>query len=298
MNCPSCGSGAVVRDNVRGEKVCTRCGLILLEKKMDSGPEWHAKPGEKKGRADVSSGSDITQHDLGLGSKIGNSRDISPAWRSKLRRLRKWHKRARATSYQDRSLRQALINLDKLCEDLFLPKSLKAEVSSLFRKAKKKRITPGRNTWNVLASLIFIVARMRRVPRTEKEIADALTRRIDLEEKEAFRALRRTRRVLSRELNLDVPRPKPKEYLDRFGSQLEVMEKVLAEAHEICNSIPEKFKERKASFLVAAGILYNASQKNGGNVKIREVARVLNVGVSSVSKTGKRVRELSPLLEE
>ncbi len=298
MQCPQCGSNSIVQDKARGEKVCTRCGLVLLEKEMSSEPEWHAEPGKEKGRADTSSGSDITQHDLGLGSRMGDSNDLSPAWKSKLRRLRKWHKRSRATNYQEKSLRQALINLDKLCEDLFLPKSLKAEVSVLFRKAKDNEITPGRNTWSVLAALIFIVARMRQIPRTEKEVAEILRRRTDLEEKEAQQALRRNRKVLARELDIDVPRPRPKEYLDRFASRLDLPKKVQSRAHEMSSSIPKKFKSKKASFLVAASVLYNASQEFDGNVNIREIAEKLEVGVSSVSMTGKRIRELISDSEE
>ncbi|KXA94617.1 hypothetical protein AKJ65_03935 [candidate division MSBL1 archaeon SCGC-AAA259E19] len=293
MQCPSCGSNAVIRDGSRGEEICTRCGLVLLEKEMDSRPEWHAEPGKKSGRADVSSGSDITQHDLGLGSRLGYSQDLSPAWRSKLRRLQKWHRRSRAVSYHDKSLRQALINLDKLCEDLTLPKSVKAEVSILFRKARKKEITPGRYTWSVLSALIFIVARMRRMPRTEKEIAKTLSRYSSLEEKGALRALRRVRKILAKELDLEVPRPKPREYLDRFVSRLNLPDEIRSKAHEICASIPEKFKSKKASFLVAAGAIYNAARKFESRVKIREVADILDVGVSSLSKTGKQIRKFS-----
>lgn len=293
MRCPSCGSSAMVRDNPRGEEICTRCGLVLLEKKMSSKPEWHSESGEEKSRADVSSGSDITVHDLGLGSRLGNSRDLSPAWRAKLRRLRKWNRRSRASTYRDKSLRQGLINLDKLCEDLSLPKVVKAEVSNLFRKARKKEITPGRNTWSILTALIFIVARMRGISRTEKEIAEALTTRAGLEEKKSVSAIRRNRKILAKELELEVPRPDPREYIDRFASRLDLPRKIRAEAHEICASIPEKFKSKKASFLVAAAVIYNASRKFEENLTIREVAKVLDVGVSSLSKTGKRIRELS-----
>ena len=281
----------MVHDKTQGERVCTRCGLVLLEKEMSSKPEWHEEPGQEKGRADLSSGSDITQHDLGLGSRMGDSNDLSPAWKSKLRRLKKWHRRSRASNYQEKSLRQALINLDKLCEDLYLPKSVKAEVSVLFRKAKEKDITPGRNTWSVLASLVFMVARMRKIPRTEKEVGKVLTERTDLERKESRRALRRNRKVLARKMDLDVPRPRPKEYLDRFASRMNLSEEARARAHEISSSIPEKFKSRKASFLVAASIIYNASREHEGGVNIREIAEELEVGVSSVSTTGKRVRE-------
>lgn len=298
MQCPQCGSGAVVQDKNLGQKICTRCGLVLLDKILSSKPEWHTEPGKRTGRADVSSGSDITQHDLGLGSRLGNSRDLSPAWRAKLRRLRKWHRRSRAVSYYEKSLRQALINLDKLCEDLFLPKAIKAEVSALFRKAKRKEITTGRDTWNLLGALIFIVLRIRGVPRTEYEVTEAIMKRNKMEEKEAVKALRRNRKVLARELDLEIPRSSPKEYLDRFASRLDLPKRVQAEAHKICSSLPRKFKTRKAAFLVAAAILYNASRRFEGQLKIREIAKKLGVGVSSVSKTGKKIRELLSDQEE
>lgn len=298
-HCPSCNSTAIVQDHQSGENICTRCGLVLLEKEMDKKPEWHEEPGEQTGRADTSTGSDITQHDKGLGSRMGNSRELSPAWRAKLRRLRKWHKRSRATTYHDKSLRQALINLDKLCEDLHLTKAIKAEVSKLYRKAKKEEITPGRDTWNLLASLIFIVARIRGIPRTEKEIAEALMQRKQIEEKEATQALRRNRKVIIKELDLEVPRPKPKEYLDRFSSRLDLSREVQTKAHQICSSLPRKLKSKKATFLVAAAAIYNASRKvEDYDLKIREVAEALDVGVSSLSKAGKLLREQRDALPE
>lgn len=292
MKCPSCGSKSTVKDNVRGKEVCTKCGLILLEREMSTEAEWHEKPGKEKGRADLSSGSDITYHDLGLGSELGRSKELSPGWRAKLRRLRKWHKRARAVNYREKSLRKALINLDKLCEDLSLPKSVKAEVSALFRKARKKEVTPGRNTWSVLASLLFIVSRIRRIPRTEKEVIEIMTIRAEIDRKEALKALRRTRRALEKNLDLEVPRPRPREYINRFISKLDLSQETKAESYRICKSLPEKFKSRKASFLVASAVIYNSARKFDEDIKIREVADVLDVGVSSVSKTGKKIRNL------
>ncbi len=298
MKCPQCGSTATIKDKQQGEKICTRCGLIILEKEMSKDPEWYSEPGKEKGRADTTTGSDITQHDLGLGTKMGKTNDLSPSWRAKLRRLQKWHKRARATNYQEKSLRQALINLDKLCEDLHLPKSVKAEVSNLFRKTRQENITPGRNTWAILTTLIFIVARMRKIPRTEKEIAKTLAQRTDLKQKESRKTMRRYRKPIAKKLDLEIPRPRPKEYLDRFTTKLELPKKVRREAHKICEKTPEKFKKRKASFLVAAAIVYNAGKKVGKKAGIREIANTLDVGVSSLSQTAQKIRNLQPETQE
>lgn len=64
LRCPSCDSSAVVHDQLRGELICTRCGLVIVEKQLSPGPDWHMMPSERVGRADVGAGLDITQHDL------------------------------------------------------------------------------------------------------------------------------------------------------------------------------------------------------------------------------------------
>lgn len=293
MNCPACESASVILDEFQGENICTRCGLVLSENHPSLAPEWHTEPGSEAGRAEMTTGRDITRHDMGLGSKIGMGKDLSPRSRAKMRRLRKWHRRSQAVTYQEKSLRQALIDLDKLCEDLSLPKSVKAEVSSLYRKAKVAEVTPGRNTWSVLSALIFMVLRMRQISRTEKEIAQVLKIRTETTENKALNDLRNVRKTIARELELKIPRPRPEEYLARYTTKLELPQNITRRAHEICATLPKKLKQRKAAYLLAAGAIYNAANELDFEINIREVAKVLNVGVSSLSKTSQKIREHS-----
>lgn len=290
LRCPYCDSSAVIHDQLRGEQICTRCGLVLVEKQVAPGPDWHVEPGEEVGRADVTTGLDITQHDWGLGTKLGTSDDLSPSWRARLRRLRKWHRRARAGTYGQRSLRNALIDLDKLCEDLALPKGIKAEISSLYRRTKVARLTVGRNTWSILAALAFITSRIRRVPRTEREVAHALSVRSGLDEKDAIREIRLLMKILPEGLKVQVPRPKPEEYIDRFGTQLGLSRQVIARAHELCNRLPDHLKRARATFLLSATILYLTANEAGVKLTTYETAKVLGVGASSLSKTAKLIK--------
>ena len=138
MHCPLCSSSAVFYDGIRGEQVCTRCGFVILERQYELAPEWRRRPGEELERADMSSGIDVSQHDFGLGTKFGVSGDLPPSERARLRRMRVLQQRSRVMDWQDRSLREALIDLDKLCEDLSLPKGVKAEISMLYRRARAK----------------------------------------------------------------------------------------------------------------------------------------------------------------
>ncbi|MDI6819549.1 MAG: TFIIB-type zinc ribbon-containing protein [Candidatus Hodarchaeaceae archaeon] len=292
MRCPSCGSSAVLHDQIRGEQICTRCGLVIMERLLEPGPEWRFKPSEGAARADVTAGIDITQHDLGLGSKLDWSEDLSPSWRARLRRLRLWQRRSRASSYEEKSLREALIELDKLCEDLTLPKAVKAEISTLYRKAKTARLTMGRGTWQVLAALTFITCRRRGVARTEGEIVRALASRANLQDRVALRSMRHITKLLMRKLRLEVPRPLAEDYIDRFASKLDLPRSTVMRAHELCGMLPGNLKQTKPAPLLTAAILYVAAEATGERTTIRKLASTLGVGVSSLCHTIARVREL------
>lgn len=291
MRCSSCGSPAVLHDEARGELICARCGLVVVEKLLKSEPEWRVEPGKEVGRADVTAGLDITQHDLGLGSKFGGAEGLPPTWRARLRRLQMWQRRARASSYGEKSLRDALLELDKLCEDLSLPKGIKAEVSFLYRRAKAAKLTMGRGTWQVLASLTFITCRLRGVARAEGEMAKALALRAEIDERAALRSLRQLTKFLAGRMKLSIPRPMPEDYIDRFCSKLELPKGVAAQAHEICGALPEDLKQAKPATLLAASVIYEAARAAGSNITIRKIAGALGVGVSSLCQTAIRVRK-------
>jgi len=293
MDCPSCGSSAVLYDNLRGERICTSCGLVIVERLLELGPEWRMKPGEETGRADVTAGVDITQHDLGLGSKFTVPENVSPSLRAKLRRMQLWQRRSRASTWSERSLREALIELDKLCEDLALPKAVKAEISQLYRKAKVAKLTFGHSTLLVLAALVFITCRLRRIPRTEKEVLHALKARAPSQERAAPRSFRKLTRLFTEEMKLRMPRPTPKDYLGKFASQLELPQDTIVRAQAICNTLPERTKRAKPPTLLSAAVLYIASEETGADLTMRKLAATLGIGISSLSQTARLVRELA-----
>ncbi len=290
LKCSSCGSAAVIHDTMRGERICTRCGFVLMEKQLEPGPDWHTEPGETVGRADVSSGIDITHHDWDLGTHIGMSKDVSPSWRAKARRLQKWQQQSRATTYGQKSLRKALIDLDKLCVSLTLPKTIQGEASFLYRKARVKKLTAGRSTWGVLAALTLIASRRRQAPRATREVAQALAIGAELDEKEAEALLKQLVKALSKGLKVKVPIPTPKDYIARFSTKLGSSQDVVERSHEICDSLPATFRRRKAAFVLAATVTYLAVLETGKRVTLREASEAMGVSISSLSTSVKQVQ--------
>ncbi len=292
MHCPSCSSSAVLYDHVRGESVCTRCGFVILDRLFDLEPEWRRKPGEKLERADVTTGIDVTQHDLGLGSKFSVPRDASPSHRARLRRMRVLHQRSRVSSWEDRSLREALVELDKLCEDLAIPKGIKAEVSVSYRRARAKRITAGRSLHQVLAVLVFITCRARGLPRTEDEISRALVARVGTKKHRTTRNFRKLVKLLAKELEIKLPRISTDDYIIRFVPQLGLSKEAVECAHNFHKTLPKNFQSKSPIFLAAVS-LYIGADSTGEKVTLQKVARVVGVGISSLSKNVVRARQLA-----
>ncbi|MFX0121892.1 MAG: TFIIB-type zinc ribbon-containing protein, partial [Candidatus Hodarchaeota archaeon] len=79
VGCSDCGTKDVIRDPVRGEVICTNCGLVLDSHMVDQGPEWRAFTSEERdSRARTGGPIDFTRHDKGLSTTIDwRDRDAS-----------------------------------------------------------------------------------------------------------------------------------------------------------------------------------------------------------------------------
>ncbi|MEM2890164.1 MAG: TFIIB-type zinc ribbon-containing protein [Candidatus Hadarchaeum sp.] len=292
MNCPLCSSSAVLYDDVRGEQICTRCGFVIQERLYVAGPEKRTGLGENKERADLSSGSDLTQHDYGLGSRFNVSRDLSPSERARLRRMQVLHQRARVLDWEDRSLREVLIDLDKICEDLSLSKGIKIEISTYYRKARAKKLTSGRSAQQVLAALILATCRLRGIPRTDHEISNAVADRFGLNRSAVLKGVHRYVKLFSKELGLRLPRVSAESFIDRFAPQLGLSREATVKSHEIIGILPKRFVQGKPPLFLAAIAIYCGANAVGEKITLKRLAMALGVGVSSLSNSTSRIKNI------
>lgn len=291
MICPSCEGTGILHDRVRGEEICTRCGLVVAERVPEPIEYGWGAGIEEKTTGPGSIEIDPTQHDFGMGSGFSISRDLPPSERANLRRMRALQKRSRAVRWSERSLREALIQIDQLCEDLSLPKGVRSEISQLYRKAKSARLTVGHGTAQICAALTFIICRLRGLARTEDEVSGALASRTKMEGKDALRSLRRLSWSLASKLGMRLPNPSPSDYLDRFGSRLELPRRAVERAHELCAKLPKGLRV-KPSVLLAAATIYVAAEESGTKLTIRRIASEFGVGVSSLCQTAALMRKI------
>lgn len=89
--CPECNS----RLETGGEETfCENCGLVVVEDRIDRGPEWRSFDDDRNRER---TGAPLTRsrHDRGLSTGIGRSTRLSGQKRRQIARMRRQHNRAR-----------------------------------------------------------------------------------------------------------------------------------------------------------------------------------------------------------
>jgi transcription initiation factor TFIIB len=180
FRCPECGGTEFFRDYDRAEMACARCGLVISERLIDLGPEWRAFDSEQQGkRARAGAPLTLTIHDKGLSTVIdwpGNSRssrNLSPAKRMQIYKLKKWQQRSRVSNAFERNLTHALSELDRIASQLGLPRNVRESAAVLYRRMVEAKMIRGRSIQSMVTAAIYAACRQNRIPRTLDEVAQA-----------------------------------------------------------------------------------------------------------------------------
>lgn len=270
VKCPECFSTNLMHDDQKGELICRDCGLVVEEKMVDMGQEWHQfDEGPKKGRGGAPLS--LQKFDKGLTTNIGEVSDIYKLDDKKTRkyfRLKKWQERV-STSIE-RNLRLAMSELRKVASFLNLPNVVKEEASRIYNFVLQRGLVRGRSIESVIAACIYAACRTYKIPRTLDEIANAS----DVERKE----IGRTYRFIARKLTITVNPSDPKNYIARFASLLHLSPKTQNEALKILSRAEEfELTSGRGPAGIAAAALYVSALLNNEKKTQREVADVAGI---------------------
>ena len=289
--CPECGSTSLVHDYDSGETVCSNCGLVLHEQTLDKGPEWRAfTQEEKESRSRVGVPTSYSVHDKGLSTAIGRvdrdafGRKLPLSTRLQMWRLRKWQIRSRVHSSVDRNLAQAMAELDRLSDKLYIPGPIKEKAAVVYRKSLEKGLVRGRSIAAIAAASLYAACRNTETPRTLREIAEASL----VDKKDVARCYR----LLLRELEMQMPIADPMTYVSKIAERTGISGPTQGLAIKI---IHEAKRRRAASgkdpMGLAAAALYIAclqSNEKKTQKDIAEAAGVTEVTVRNRYKTLKK----------
>jgi transcription initiation factor TFIIB len=293
--CPECGGVNLIHDYDTGETVCGDCGLVLYGQMMDKGPEWRAFTQEEKAsRSRVGMPTSYSVHDKGLSTTISQvdrdafGRKLPLSTRLQMWRLRKWQIRSRAHSSIGRNLAQAMAELDRLSDKIYIPRPIKEKAAVIYRKALEKNLVRGRSIAAITAAAVYAACRGSGTPRALHEIAEAGL----VDRKEVARCYR----LLLRELDMHMPIADPLTYVSKIAERTGISGKTQGIAIRILREARNKRAAAgKDPTRLAAAALYIAclqSNEKKTQKDIAEAAGVTEVTVRNRYKTLRRQLKL------
>ena len=288
--CPECGSTNFVHDYDTGETVCGNCGLVVRDQMMDKGPEWRAfSQEEKESRSRVGVPTSYSVYDKGLSTAIGRidrdafGRKLPLSTRLQMLRLRKWQIRSRVHSSVDRNLAQAMAELDRLSDKVYISGPVKEKAAVIYRKALDKGLVRGRSIAAIAAASLYAACRITRTARTLREISEASL----VNKKDVARCYR----LLLRELAIQMPISDPLTYVSKIAERIDIS----GETQGIAIKIIKEAQRRKVAAGkdptgLAAAALYIACLKRGERKTQKEIAEAANVTEVTVRNRYKNLK--------
>ena len=297
--CHECGASNLIHDNDTGETICTDCGLVLYEQMMNKGPEWRSFTLEQKAsRSRVGCPTSYSVHDKGLSTTISQidrdalGRKLPLSTRLQMWRLRKWQIRSRVHSSVDRNLAQAMSELDRLSDKLYMSQATKEKAAVIYRKALDKGLVRGRSIATIVSGSLYAACRGTGTPRSLREIAEAsLVSKKDIA---------RCYRLLLRELDVKIPVADPLTYVSKIAVKAEVSGVSQGKAIEILRKARHKrIATGKDPLGIAAAVLYIGCLQNSEKITQKDIADAAGVTEVTVRNRYKALqKELSLKIPE
>lgn len=274
--CPNCGDGQKVTDIESGELICTKCGYVIHERVGDEEQDWSVLAREPASKLRTSPTS-LARSGMGLSTIIGRpdrsaGSGLNAAMRSTFDRLRTWDFRIKGRD--ERSLKRAFVDLDRLRGTLRLSDAIVEKAAYIYRRAQEQGLVRGRTMRAVMGAAIYIVQREMGISGT----LDDIIRATNTKEKDLARAYR----ILIRELDLKVPMVDPVKCVSRVANKANISERTKRKAmNMIYDVVKSGLAAGKDPMGLAASVLY-VSCVNSGEVK-SQAAIADAAGVSEVT---------------
>lgn len=275
--CAVCGNSDLIRDYESSELICSACGCVVSSKSVDRGPEWRAFNLEQmQKRSRTGSPTTWSIHDKGLSTKIdwrnrdAHGRRLKPDQRSKLYRMRKWHRRSTVSGSSGRNLSKALSLISKMANDLHLPKSVVETASLLYHRIVRRKLVQGRSIRSVAAASLYMACRQCDVIRSLEEVADSanITKK---EESSSYR-------FILRKLDVDVPPFDPGGFVSKYVKRLSLPGEAEFIALEFMSSAQEaRLTSGRSPSGVASAAVYIACKLTGNECTQHEIAAIAGV---------------------
>jgi len=276
FRCPNCRR-PLIGDYDKGEVLCPKCGIVIIDHVQDMSPEWKAlDPEDKVKRVRVGAPRTLALHDFGLTTEIGelphgSGGSINPYMKASLESMRKWQRRIRTSSSQERGLSDVLARISEISENLNLPDSIVETAAHIYRTSAKMKFAKSKSIIGMATASVYLACRKCGIGRTIKEVAKAAN--IDKG------AVAKYYRLIIRETENEYVPPHPvQKYISKLVNTAKIDPKVERLALNLATEMKDsKISSGKAPAGLAAAYIYISAVMEGQHLPQREIAEIAEV---------------------
>ena len=237
--CPNCGDGQKIIDVESGELICTKCGFVIHERVGDEQEGWSILASEPRSKLRASPTS-LARSGRGLSTIIGRpdrsaGSGLNAAMRSTFDRLRAWDFRVKGQD--ERSLRRAFVELDRLRSIIQLSEAIVEKTAYIYRRAQERGLVRGRTMRAILGAAIYICCSGRWA---FQALLTTLSKLTNTKQKDLARAYR----ILLRELDLKVPMLDPIKCISRVANKANISERTKRRAMDMIQDVIKSGQEQ------------------------------------------------------
>lgn len=169
---------------------------------------------------------------IGRPNKDASGHILDAAMRSRMERLRGWDLRIKASTSNNRNLRDAFNQLHTSKDKLGLSDAIVEKSAYIYRKAQERGLVRGRTTSAVLDAALYIACRELGIPIPSKDIAGANNIK--------RKSLAKSYRLLISEIDIKIPIVDPTKCIVKVANKANLNEKTKRNAIDIMYQLNKK----------------------------------------------------------
>lgn len=186
-----------------------------------------------------------------------------------------------------RNLKRALTEFDRLSDELDIPRDVRNDATSIYRKIRQEGKLPGRSVEEVVAATLYLMCRDHDIPKTPRDFSS-------YSEYDRQKILR-TASFIEEVTDVSISLTEPHIYVDRIGEDLNLSQKTTKQAKELLDTADDKGVLSGVSPTGgAAGAIYAAGKMTGEKPTQKEISNVIDVSNLTIRNRYQDIIDANP----
>ena len=288
IKCSECQYDSLIND--KGILYCNNCGVVC-DIIIDTTPEWRFYGADDNKSSDPTRCGYYSNSLLPI-SSLGSI--VSRRWGEsyhmrKIRQRHSWN----AMPYRERSLYNVFNTITVRARNSGISDCIIQEAKTMYKLISENKISRGANRRGLIASCIYIACKIKKVPRSSKEIADMFSISVTSMTKgcKRFMEIINLNKITNNK-NINLASSDSTDFVHRFCSKLNMNKQLTNICLDICNKAEEySLVSENTPPSIAAGTIYLVSVVYGLNLNKKKISQSCKISEVTICKCFKRLKK-------